>query len=163
MLPLPSPKTFRATLLSAFLLLGPTAPVQSAEPDLQKTDLFKAGENGFALYRIPGIVVTAKGTALAYCEARSDARSDWGEIQVHLRRSPDGGKTWEPARQIAHIGERITGNPRKAKGGEDEMTVNNPVAIVDSKSGAVHFLTRCGTPSAWEASSAALNPAPKDV
>ncbi|HSH95450.1 MAG TPA: sialidase family protein, partial [Roseimicrobium sp.] len=112
----------------------------AAEPQLQKTDLFEGGKNGFALYRIPGIVVTAKGTALAYCEARSDARSDWGEIQVLLRRSTDGGITWSEPKQIAHVGERIEGNPRKKTGGEHEQTVNNPVAIVDAKPGVVHFL-----------------------
>ena len=130
----------RAAFLSGFLLLGLFAHTHAAEPILEKTDLFAKGDNGIALYRIPGIVVTKKGTALAYCEARSDAGSDWGEIQVHLRRSSDGGKTWAPARQIAHFGERIPGNPTKATGGENEQTVNNPVAIVDRDTGAIHFL-----------------------
>jgi len=105
----------------------------------EKTDLFTANTDGFELFRIPGIVVTAKGTALAYCEARHDSRSDWGEIEVHLRRSTDGGRTWSKARKIAHMGERAEGDPRKKAGGEHEQTVNNPVAIVD-RNGSVHFL-----------------------
>jgi sialidase-1 len=127
-------------LFGAALVLYPPSPADAAAIPLTKADLFKAGEGGFALYRIPGMVVTTKGTVLAYCEARSDARSDWGEIQVHLRRSTDGGKTWEPARQMAHLGERLAGNPHKPAGGENEQTVNNPVAIVDGQTGAVHFL-----------------------
>lgn len=94
---------------------------------LEKTDIFKAGENDFALYRIPGIVVTTKGTVLAYCEARRNSSSDWGEIEIYLRRSSDGGKTWEAPKQIAHMGERL---PRSTvalkvkKVSEKEQTVN---------------------------------------
>lgn len=128
-------------LLGRFLLpVLLTASIQAAESIPEKIELFAAGQNAIALYRIPGIVVTTKGTALAYCEARADSRSDWGEIQVHLRRSTDGGKTWSEARQVAHTGERIEGNPHKQTGGEHEQTVNNPVAIVDQQTGAVHFL-----------------------
>lgn len=129
----------RSTLLGALLLsVPPSSPAE--EPALQKIDLFAGGKNGFALYRIPGMVVTPKGTVLTYCEARSDAKSDWGEIQVVLRRSTDSGKTWEEARQIAHFGQRFPGNPRKSVGGENEQTVNNPVAIVDKETGVIHFL-----------------------
>src|SRR5207237_8370987 len=96
--------TCPALLFAAAWLLCAIIPAAAAEPFLDKTDLFEGGKDGFALYRIPGVVVTTKGTVLAYCEARRDARSDWGEIEVHLRRSTDGGRTWEPARQIAHRG-----------------------------------------------------------
>ena len=133
-----SPALFCLRPLVALLLLA--ASCQAADPFLEKIDLFQGKQEAFALYRIPGIVVTAKGTALAYCEARKDSGSDWGEIEVHLRRSTDGGKTWSEPRQVAHQGDRIEGNPHKATGGEHEQTVNNPVAIVDAKTGAVHFL-----------------------
>ena len=113
---------------------------QAAEPSLEKIDLFEGKTGGFELYRIPGIVVTTKGTALAYCEARSDAKADWGEIEVQMSRSTDGGRTWSEPKQIAHRGERIEGNPHKPVGGEHEQTVNNPAAIVDAQTGAVHFL-----------------------
>ena len=110
------------------------------EPTLEKTDVFPAGLNGITLYRIPGIVVTNQGTVLAYCEARKDSRSDWGEIEVHLRRSTDGGKTWGAPQQIAHLADRIEGNPTKGGDGAREQTVNNPVAIVDQTTGAIEFL-----------------------
>jgi hypothetical protein len=42
----------------------------SAKPLLEKMDLFEEMTDGFVLYRIPGIVVTSKGSVLAYCEAR---------------------------------------------------------------------------------------------
>ena len=112
----------------------------AAEPLLEKSDVFPAGMNGITRYRIPGIVVTTKGTVLAYSEARKNSKSDWGEIEVHLRRSTDGGKTWQPSQHIAHQAARIEGNPRKKSGGEHEQTVNNPVAIVDHDTGAIEFL-----------------------
>jgi sialidase-1 len=111
-----------------------------AAPVMEKTDVFPTGMAGVTLYRIPGIVVTPKGTVLAYCEARRNGSADWGEIEVHVRRSLDGGRTWEAPKKIAHVGERLEGNPRKKTGGEHEQTVNNPVAIVDRTTGAIEFL-----------------------
>ncbi|TDU70591.1 sialidase-1 [Prosthecobacter fusiformis] len=79
----------KSLLLSSFLAFS----AHAATPFLEKTDVFEGGK-GASLYRIPGVVVTGKGTVLAYCEARLNDSKDWGEIQVHLRRSTDGGKTW---------------------------------------------------------------------
>ncbi len=92
----------------ATLLLAPLATLHADTPKplITKLDLFKAGQGGYKLYRIPGIVVTAKGLVLAYCEARNSG-SDYGEIEVCLRRSTDGGKTWGPIRKVAHLGQRI--------------------------------------------------------
>lgn len=115
--------------------------LHAAEPLLERTAVFPPGLNGIARYRIPGIVVTTKGTVLAYCEARKNSSADWGEIEVHLRRSTDGGKTWQPSQHIAHKADRIEGNPRKSTPeGAREQTVNNPVAIVDRGTGAIEML-----------------------
>ena len=119
-------------------ILGCT--LHASDSLLEKIAVFPAGLHGVTLYRIPGVVVTPKGTVLAYCEARLQSRSDWGEIQVHLRRSTDGGKTWEEPTHIAHLGERLEGNPTKKEGGAHEQTVNNPVAIVDRSTGAIELL-----------------------
>jgi sialidase-1 len=127
-------KTILLTLLLSALQLA------AADPLLEKSEVFPPGLNGIARYRIPGMVVTPKGTVLAYAEARKNSSSDWGEIEIHLRRSIDGGKTWGDSQHIAHHGSRLEGNPRKAEGGEKEQTVNNPVAIVDRETGAIEFL-----------------------
>lgn len=76
---------------------------RGAEPFLDKTDLFEAGKDGYALYRIPGVVVTRPGAVLAYSEARKTERGDWGTIDIYLRRSEDGGRSWSPRRKIAAI------------------------------------------------------------
>jgi sialidase-1 len=125
------------SILLAILMLP---QLSTAEPLLEKSEVFPPGFNGIARYRIPGSVVTPKGTVLAYCEARKNDSKDWGEIEVHLRRSIDGGKTWADSQPIAHLADRIEGNPRKTEGGEHEQTVNNPVAIVDRETGAIEFL-----------------------
>jgi sialidase-1 len=127
--------------LTRLLLLFVTcAGLLRAAPLLETSDVFPQKMAGIARYRIPGIVVTTKGTVLAYAEARRNDSSDWGEIEIHLRRSLDGGKTWQPPQHIAHTAARLEGNPRKAAGGEREQTVNNPVAIVDRTTGAIEFL-----------------------
>jgi len=78
---------------------------------LEKADGFTAGERGFAGYRIRGIVVTKACSVLAYCEAPKYSKADWGEIEIHLRRSTDGGHTSDAPRQIAHLGPRLARNP----------------------------------------------------
>jgi sialidase-1 len=124
-----------------FLLLLPFAGLHAGDPLLEKSEVFPPEHNGINRYRIPGIVVTTKGTVLAYCEARKNDSKDWGEIQVHLRCSTDGGRTWMDSQHIAHKAERIEGNPHKKDGvGAREQTVNNPVAIVDRKTGAIELL-----------------------
>jgi sialidase-1 len=138
-------------LLPLILLLGPLAvygaDAPTTPPFLEEQSLFVEQGDGFALYRIPGIVVTAKGTALAYCEARKFTGGDRGESEIHLRRSTDGGKTWDKPVQVAHHGPRVhPRNPHKPEskqekdmGGPDEQTVNNPVAIA-GKDGIVHMV-----------------------
>jgi len=121
--------------------IGAVATARAAE-QIEKTTLFIAGEEGYKLYRIPGLVATSRGTLLAYCEARKSDRGDWGPIDILMRRSTDGGKTWLPRRHVAHHGPRVPKNPvalaqKLAK--EDDQTVNNPVAIADAD-GTVHFL-----------------------
>lgn len=125
---------------AALLLLA--APLAAAEPTIEKVDLFEAGVGGYKLYRIPGIVVTAKGTVLAYCEARKSDRGDWGTIDILLRRSADGGKTWGEPTRIADVPGPKTKNPvalAQKLATPDEVTYNNPVMFAD-RSGAVHLL-----------------------
>ena len=82
-----------------------------ASPLLEKVHLFEENTDGFVSYRIPAIVVTAKGTVLVFCEARKYSGLDWGEIELHQRRSTDGGRSFSPARQVAHLGPRLPRNP----------------------------------------------------
>ena len=134
--------TSRLRFLLALLL----APALPAAPFLEKVYLFEENTDDFVSYRIPGIVVTAKGTVLVFCEARKYSGLDWGEIELHQRRSTDGGRTFSPVRQVAHLGPRLPRNPANAEqppgkviGDPGQQTVNNPVAIAD-RDGTVHFI-----------------------
>jgi len=113
----------------------------AAESLLERFDVFEAGKEGYGIYRIPGLIITRKGTVFAYCEARRSG-SDWSAIDIMTRRSIDGGKTWEPRQKIADIpgpkkkNPLIIGNERV---NPHELTYNNAVAIAD-RDGAIHFL-----------------------
>jgi sialidase-1 len=118
-------------VMAGFVLVN---AARAAEP--VRLDLFKADSNGYATYRIPGVVVTAKGTVLVYCEARKSAKSDWGEIDVLMRRSTDGGRTFDaPRKMVAPPAPAPAAEGKPAVG----VTVNNPLAIADPSSGAIHF------------------------
>ena len=83
------------------------------------------GAEKYERHRIPGMIVTKKGTILAYNEAR-EAGDDWAMMDILMQRSVDNGKTF---------GEFI----KLAKGDKTHPTVNNPVMIQD-KNGRIHFL-----------------------
>ena len=44
----------------------PAAPLD----EFVQTDVFVSGEEGYNTYRIPSLIVTPKGTLLAFCEGR---------------------------------------------------------------------------------------------
>ncbi len=129
-------------LASLLFLCGSLA---AAEPFIEKQDLFIVGDNpAYQLYHIPGIVVTAKGTVLTWCEARKRAAgvSDWDDIRILLRRSTDEGKTWSAPQSIANVEGPKTKNSfaLKMKNVDpNDVTYNNPVLIA-GKDGTVHML-----------------------
>ena len=61
---------------------------------MERYDLFTGRQQGYHLYRIPALVVTPSGTVLAFCEGRRYTGRDDDEIDILLRRSFDGGRTW---------------------------------------------------------------------
>lgn len=130
---------FRILAVATFAVV---ATLPAAAPFLDKVDLFEANKEGYKLYRIPGIAVTKQGTVLAYCEARKSDSGDWGTIDILLRRSVDGGKSWGARVKIADVPGPKSKNPvalAQKLGNLDDVTYNNPVAIPDVN-GAVHFL-----------------------
>lgn len=134
------PKMFLPPLLASLA----ASAVVAAEPFCEQTVLFQAGEGGYELYRIPGVVATPSGVVLVSCEARKTAKGDWGDIDLYLRRSTDGGRSWSAPRLLVDgDGRGFAPNPLAAAqqlSGPDQITVNNPVAIVDARPGVIHLL-----------------------
>jgi sialidase-1 len=100
----------RACCLLAFLAL--CVPLQAADSNEPvETDVFRAGEGSYHTYRIPSVIVTTKGTLLAFCEGRVKDKSDSGNIDLLLRRSTDNGKTWSPPQVVWDDAGNTCGNP----------------------------------------------------
>jgi sialidase-1 len=72
---------------------------------------FRAGREGYASFRIPAVVATGAGTLLAFCEGRAGSARDHGNIDIVLKRSADGGRTWGPLQVAAANGDDLAGNP----------------------------------------------------
>ncbi len=89
----------------------PRAGYPRDEAFIRQDAIFVSGQDGYHTYRIPSLIVSARGTALAFCEGRKNSSSDTGDIDVVLKRSDDGGRTWGPMRVIADDGPNTFGNP----------------------------------------------------
>ena len=86
-------------------------------------DVFVSGKEGYRTYRIPAIVVSKKGTLLAFCEGRT--AGDSGDINMVLKRSFDGGKSWGPLQVVWD---------------DAKNTCGNCCPVVDQKTGTIHLL-----------------------
>lgn len=107
-----------------FLLVSISAFCMESSLDSAVT-VFRSGENGIHTYRIPAIVKAKDGSLLAFAEARVNNRADSGDIDLVMKRSSDGGKTW---------GEILTI-------WDDEGNVcGNPSPVVDKKTGNIILL-----------------------
>lgn len=93
---------------------GARAPRRPSVP------VYYGGLGGYRVFRIPALARAAR-MLLAFAEARPTV-DDHGRIDIVLRRSLDGGRTWGPLLVVAR------GASRAANGGGGE-TVGNPVPI----------------------------------
>ena len=113
----------------------------------EQTDVFVGGTEGYHTFRIPAIVVSPHGVILAFCEGRKFESQDAGKIDLVLKRSHDGGKTWGPLQVLA------TGPDRRC---------GDPVPLVDRKSGAV-LIVYMKFPSALTVPELLAGKGPKNV
>ncbi|MGW2008208.1 exo-alpha-sialidase [Streptomyces nigrescens] len=123
-----------AALTATAVALLPTAPVHAAADGapgspaapaggFDQQILFKASqEKGYYCFRIPAVVQSTRGTLLAFAEGRRHDCGDAGDIDLVLKRSTDGGRTWGPLQVIN-------------RGNGD--THGNPAPIVDRRTGRI--------------------------
>ncbi len=77
---------------------------QAAETAVLIQRPFVSGFDGYTCYRTPALAISDQGTVLAFCGGRVDNCKDEGNIDVILRRSTDGGRSWGPLQVIANDG-----------------------------------------------------------
>jgi sialidase-1 len=112
--------------LAALTVILGVSPASRADDDESFTaDVFTSGTGGYHTYRIPSLLATPKGTLLAFCEGRKAGAADDGDIDLLLRRSEDGGRTWGPISLVYE------------EGGAKPVTIGNPCPVVDAKTGTV--------------------------
>ena len=113
-------------LVAPILLIAYWLPTPACGSDPAPLPLFVAGEGGYHTYRIPALVVSRRGVVLAFCEGRKQSAADDGDIDLLLRRSLDGGRTWQPV-QLVH-----------EEGGDTPITIGNPCPIA-AADGTIHL------------------------
>ncbi len=120
-------RTQSTLLLAGVVLAGLAAQAGGGEePFLHESDLFVSGQDGYHTYRIPALLVTKKGTLLAFCEGRKDSGSDFHNIDTLLKRSEDGGKTWSRQQVVWD---------------DQGHTCGNPCPVEDRKTGRIWLLS----------------------
>jgi sialidase-1 len=103
-----SGKLLKYSLATVMLLCS---AISLAGQGLTQTDVFTSGTNGYHTYRIPAIIATPKGAILAFCEGRKNQSADTGDIDMLVKRSVDGGRTWGEQKVIWDDGPNTCGNP----------------------------------------------------
>jgi sialidase-1 len=76
-----------------------------------QTAVFVSGNDGYKSFRIPAIVATPAGELLAFAEGRVGGSGDFGDIDIVMKRSRDGGKSWSGIQVVADYSDLQAGNP----------------------------------------------------
>lgn len=118
-------ETLKRILYIYVLLFYALFPVVAYETPCEST-VFVQGENdgAYDCYRIPSIVSTTSGTLLAFCEGRVDTCSDYGDIDIVLKRSTNGGSSW---------------GTRLLIDSEGTNRLHNPCPVIDRDNGRIYI------------------------
>src|SRR5438128_607987 len=116
-------------ILAAARCANTTAPgSETAAPRFEQSTAFRAGEGGYVMYRIPAALVSSRGTVLLFCEGRQNpprAGNDSGAINLLVKRSTDGGRSF---------------GPQKVVWADGKNTCGNPCAVMDESTGTIWLL-----------------------
>jgi sialidase-1 len=125
----PGDSAMTRTVAAAALILSVVVSIPARQKDTtvpELIDVFVAGDGGYHTYRIPSAILAPNGTLLAFAEGRRGGAGDAGDIDLVLRRSHDGGRSWVPLQIIGDNGPN---------------TFGNPCAVVDARTNTVWLLT----------------------
>ena len=112
-----------ATFVIALVCLSPHSATAA---ERTSTIVFAASGDGYPSVRIPSLLVTRRGTLLAFAEGRA-AEADQAANQIILKRSMDNGRTWGPLQTIVRDGKN---------------SLNNPCAVEDLPSGRILLMVQ---------------------
>src|SRR5262245_48098469 len=118
---LPAPVWLLATSLSAAIPGAGIGPGERPDSVL----VYAGGQDGYHTFRIPSAIVTPKGTLLAFGEGRKNGGGDAGDVDLVLKRSTDGGRTWGKLGVVWD---------------DQGNTCGNPCPIVDRETGTILLL-----------------------
>ncbi|NUQ65797.1 MAG: exo-alpha-sialidase [Pirellulales bacterium] len=91
----------------------------------EQVEVYTSGRDGYHTYRIPSVVVTDRGTVLAFCEGRKLGSGDAGDIDLLVKRSIDGGRTFGPQQIVWD---------------DEANTCGNPCPVIDHTTGTIWLL-----------------------
>ena len=143
----------RTLAATAAVLTSLAVPAHAATPGPAEQTVYARGLAGYACYRIPAIVRTTANTLLAFAEARRNDCGDDGDIDLVVRRSTDGGRTWGPVQLVGDNGPNTFGNPAPvvdaATGRIVLVTTHNPGDVVQDRT--VHVQHSDDDGQSWSA------------
>ncbi len=105
-------KQYSSALRCLFIFLIPFGFLHAQD----KVPVFISGEEGYRTFRIPALIHAPNGDLLAFAEGRVHGAGDFGDLDIVMKRSADGGRTWSPLQVVAE---------------NDSMQAGNPTPVVD--------------------------------
>ncbi|KAE9528412.1 exo-alpha-sialidase [Testudinibacter aquarius] len=98
-----------------------------------KEPLFQKDQGNAKNYRIPALLTTKDGIVIAAIDKRHQHAGDWGNIDTAIRRSLDGGKTWQDDQVIIDLASQTYGAANAA-------FLIDPLMLQDKTSGRIFML-----------------------
>lgn len=84
-----------------------------------QVDVFSAGKDGYACFRIPALIALPGGALLLFAEGRLYSCADHGFVDLVVKSSSDGGATWSPLRVV-----------HRESDASHNITIGNPAPVL---------------------------------
>ncbi|MFZ7129161.1 exo-alpha-sialidase [Avibacterium avium] len=99
----------------------------------EKESLFQPNQDGARNYRIPSLFTTQNGVVIAAIDKRWQHSADWGNIDTAIRRSFDGGLTWQKSQTVIDLASQ-------SYGGQNSAFLIDPLMVQDKRNGRVFMI-----------------------